>query len=578
MAKSVGLDIHARGVRAVELSGRGEKFKITRYADLDIESRGGVLDPDALREALTDLFKSGFSKNHVITAIEAHEAVVREIPVPFTNDDQIRKVIKFEAEHHLHNCDADDVVVQYTKVGETAESSNLLVFAVQKEAIARRVESLRASGAEPLAIDLDANAYYHAVHAAGLIAESPDCVLIHVGYRATEIIFVKGGAIRAMRSVRMGVDSIATGLARDMDIDMREADLKMAEIVDDTSGDLFVPTGDTLEVKAETEKSHAELERDMFTTKRAEFVSRLKREFVRSAAALRGGETPERVIAGGPGLRVGGLLDLLGERIGYTIEPFSPSTAFKYRPKNTSTEVFDAGASVAIGLAIKGIGGDSIGMDFRQEELQVANKFELLKNALAVTVTLLFLGLLVFSFYCVIKKKDLRRDRYEKMLTDAYQSFSEVTRKYNDLGDLVPRKVNANDVEAKGERYQAIGRFNRELRIMRRNLDKVTGSTKGIEPIKSALQIWNEIFVAVRKKHEELEFVDFESVEIKQDRVVLNVVLPSGAKADILDGALKEIAFLKAMEAVPGTLTPVRGTDYQRLRYEFKKKKRRRGR
>ena len=130
MARSVGLDIHPRGVRAVEVTGGRKSFRIAKYMEHSLTPRGGAPDPEELREALTDIFKNGkFSRHSVVTAVEAHETVVREIPVPFKADDQIRKVVKYEAEHHLHDCDADDVIVQYTKVGESAEGTNLLVFA-----------------------------------------------------------------------------------------------------------------------------------------------------------------------------------------------------------------------------------------------------------------------------------------------------------------------------------------------------------------------------------------------------------------------------------------------------------------
>ena len=52
MSKSVGLDIHERGVRAIELVSRGKTYKVTRYADYPLTARGGAPDPDELRDAL----------------------------------------------------------------------------------------------------------------------------------------------------------------------------------------------------------------------------------------------------------------------------------------------------------------------------------------------------------------------------------------------------------------------------------------------------------------------------------------------------------------------------------------------
>ena len=128
MGKSVGLEIHARGVRAVEVTGTGKKMRVQRYIDTMLVSRGGYPDPEELQDALNAIFKGAkFSTNHVVISLPADEAVVREIPVPFKSDDQIRKVIKYEAEHHLHDCDADDVIVQYTRIGESGDGVNRLL-------------------------------------------------------------------------------------------------------------------------------------------------------------------------------------------------------------------------------------------------------------------------------------------------------------------------------------------------------------------------------------------------------------------------------------------------------------------
>ncbi|MHC4133700.1 MAG: pilus assembly protein PilM [Planctomycetota bacterium] len=575
MARSVGLDIHPRGVRAVEVTGGRKSFRIARYTERSLTPRGGAPDPEELREALLEIFRGGkFSKHNVVTAVEAHDTVVREIPVPFKADDQIRKVVKYEAEHHLHDCDADDVIVQYTKVGESADGTNLLVFAARKDAIGRRIDYARSAGVEPLAMDLDALAAYYAVQAAGLFEDAPPCVLLEIGHRSIGMIFVVDGEVRALRSVRMGVDSIAHGLARDMDIDFTEADHKLTELSsDEDGGDLLLPL-ERLDDRKETEKSHAELERDLFHHKRDEFVARLKREFIRSSAALRGAGRPERVLVTGAGLQVPGLLELLGQRLGTAIDAFRPSEHFPCKLDGEAKEEFDAGAAVALGLALKGIGKVPVEIDFRQEELQVANKFELLKNSLAITVTLAFVGLLAFSFYCVIKKRALQDERFEPMLTNAFQSFSEAAAKYNGLGDKLIEsryQVDVGRIEQGGERPLAVRRFISELRRMKKRLHRVVGDDQGLPPLRSALQTWNDIFGIVSKNHEQIGYIDFESINITQERVRFNVVLPSIAEAEAyLEEPLKKV--LPDMELDGGLASePIKNTDFHRVPFNFRK-------
>ena len=101
MSKSVGLDIHARGVRVVEVQGRGRKVKVTRYVEKDVTPRGGALDPEELRDTLAEIFKSGFSKHHVVAGVDTSDTVVREIPVPFQSDDQMGKGDRLAAQEIL---------------------------------------------------------------------------------------------------------------------------------------------------------------------------------------------------------------------------------------------------------------------------------------------------------------------------------------------------------------------------------------------------------------------------------------------------------------------------------------------
>jgi len=570
MAKSVGLDIHERGVRAVEVTGRGKKLRVGRFIERAVTPRGGAPDPEEMHAALTEIFKH-FSKHHVIASVEANDTIVREIPVPFRADDQIRKVIKYEAEHHLHDCDADDVIVQYARVGESPEGTNLLVFAVRKDVIGRRIEYARGAGVEPLAMDLDALAFYGAVKAAGLLEESPTCVLLDIGHRSTGMVFVVEGAVRALRSVRLGVDSVAQGLARDMDIDAADADGKLAELSGEEQGDLLVPL-EPGAGKAETAKGHAELERDVFHRKRDDFAARLKREYVRSVAALRGGAAPSRVLATGPGLEMPGLLELLGHRLGVPVEPFRPSEAFSCK-LDGAAEAFDHHGAVALGLALKGVGHDALELDFRQEELKVANKFELLKSSLAVTVTLLFFGLLAFSGYCVLKMRTLDNERFVSVLDNAYKPFAAVADSYNGLGSLVEARhqVKPNEVETAGPRPEAVQRYLKALDRMKRHLHTIVGDTKGLPQITSALGVWNEIFGVVTKLHDQVDFIDFESINITQKMVTLVMVMPDAEAAVRLEEGLKKIPYLSEMELDPWSTTPLAGTNLQRITFAFKR-------
>jgi hypothetical protein len=363
-------------------------------------------------------------------------------------------------------------------------------------------------------------------------------------------------------------------MARDMEIDASEAVGKVEEISGEEQGDLLVPVHAD-EAKTDTRKGHAELERDVFHQKRDDFAARLKREYVRSVAALRGGAAPARVLATGPGVAMPGLLELLSHRFGVAVEPFRPSEAFPCK-LNGAAEPFDHNGAVALGLALKGVGHDPLDLDFRQEELRVANKFELLKNGLAVTVTLLFFGLLAFSGYCVFKTRQLDNERFASVLDNAYKPFQDVATSYNGLGSIIEARhhVKPNDVEISGPRPEAVKRYLRELERMKRNLHTIVGDTKGLPQITSALETWNQIFGVVAKLHDKIDFIDFETININQKMVTLVMVVADAEATQELEKGLKQVPYLADMELESWSLSPVMGTNLQKVTFNYKRNER----
>ena len=372
-------------------------------------------------------------------------------------------------------------------------------------------------------------------------------------------------------------------MAREMEIDFADADDKLTKISSGAdAGDLIIPADGGLDDKADSSKSASELERDMFQQKRDEFVSRLKREFVRSSAALRSDEDA-RIVVCGPGLRVPGLLDLLSEKIGQPMEVFRPSEHF-HGNLGDDKDAFDADATIALGLALHGIGATAKPLDFRQENLKVANKFELLKGALAVTVTLIFFALMATSAFYLTKKRQLESEEmFMRVRTDAYVPFNNIVTDYNSLGEaLVPKskRVDAEQVE-KGDGaswHLALKRIVRSLKKMERHLTKKAGG-EGLDPIHSALGRWNAIMGVIRKIHKEVEYIDVDSLDIEQAKVDLNIVVKDASTATKIKKAISAIDEMSDM--VPGddiTFNPIPNSKYGKVRLEWKQPKNRRRR
>jgi Tfp pilus assembly PilM family ATPase len=100
-------------VKVAVLEGSPKGAALKRFAESTYDiGPDGIISPamviDALRKALS---ACKAPRNAASLAVPAETCIVREITVPFTQDDQIRKVVKFEFEPHLHNNAIEEVIV-----------------------------------------------------------------------------------------------------------------------------------------------------------------------------------------------------------------------------------------------------------------------------------------------------------------------------------------------------------------------------------------------------------------------------------------------------------------------------------
>ena len=92
MARATGVQISGSAVRVLDLEGSGKKFKVRGYAESAVSSTEGDDRVAALGKALREAFKaSKASREHVILGLATRDCILREITIPFSNEEQIAK-------------------------------------------------------------------------------------------------------------------------------------------------------------------------------------------------------------------------------------------------------------------------------------------------------------------------------------------------------------------------------------------------------------------------------------------------------------------------------------------------------
>lgn len=395
MARATGLQITETAVRLIELDGTAAKFRIVTSGEAAIAAEAdGTRTPAAITTAVKACFKATKAgRERVILGMPASNTVIRELQLPFTDDAQIRKVIKFEFESHLPSGGIDDYVVAFHKISESNKRSRVLVFAVLKAQLRELLHAVNRAGVEAAQVDLDAAALSAAdLNACGADAEQGPVVLLDADEAATSVVVLESGRIRLVRSMRMGSETLARALTQDLG---EGAAVARAEAKNGLAAAAPFGVGSAEAVDGAT--SAADLREGIIADRRGEFQRRLGSEVRRSiSSVLLDGRISAVRLSGGASASP----ELAAELTGTLGAPASASGVFVSVEAQTTPELRRSHA-IALGLALKGLEHDPFRLDFRQEEFTVAHRFEHLRTPLVLgaALVLVLLGFLAIWQY-----------------------------------------------------------------------------------------------------------------------------------------------------------------------------------
>ena len=558
MPRAVGLDVGTRTLKLVELSGSPKAFKVQRFLVRTLPEGTGEEADAARAEMIRSLFaEAKVGKDDVCASFDSGATSFREITVPFREHDQIEKVVRFEAENHLHGQAIEDVIVNWVKVGETKDGSQILIFAAPKSELSADLAILRRAGIEPASIDLDATALYTACETTGVLNDHPSCVILEVGARTTTLILVDGGKLRSVRAFHAGSDSVTSQIQQDLSLPAGEAQSRaMRSGVSDPDA-LLIPAMQTA-VK-ETAKSLRELESDTASQRREDFVRKIHRELTRSLTAARIENQPQVILLAGGGSLLPGLRETLAEKTGLPVTPLALLERLGFRTGGTEPEFDEAVSPVAIGCALKVLGADPLGIELRQEEFRPTNTFDVVRAALVTAVTLLAV-LLGGLYYLSTRRADAEREKFltakDSVCRKAATILSEIEKSYfRDVKGLPPAEV---DKKAKGvlenipsdENYLVAVR--NQLVRRYRELETELNLSKDIPQIESALKVWVEIYTSFNLvDRASLGWFRITKMSISQSQANMTVELDNDSNIDKLVDSLAANEYLRGRAKNP---------------------------
>ena len=548
MAKAIGLDIGSRTVKLVELDGSPKKFRVSKFVVRDIPGDGGGAEGEVVTETIAAVLKEAKALKDTITAaIDSGTVVIREILVPFRDEDQIRRVLRYEAEAHLHNFAIEDVVVDYVKVGEVQDQSKILIFAAPKDRVRERIGYLNGAGVDPMHLGLDLISLFNAAKATGAFERNPDAVILDMGATTTSIVFVRDGELKGVRSLRSGSESVTRVLAQELSVDTDSAREMSARGENrPRDDDLLAPLDiDDDEDGPETEKTASQLETAIVQQRHDDFLGRLHRETTRSLAAYSVDLDVGAIYVTGGASRTSGIRERLRERFELPVEYLDFLGDGDHAIDVRDHDKANAQIGVAMGCALRGLGEAGLVVEFRRDDLRYTRKFDLIKVSLACTVSLVFLLLFLSALKTV---KSLENGRNELQSALRYLNDTYVSQTKADYQTVLGDEAKKLPAETK-DLHLALPTWMSQLNTIYRHIRNDMGyDVQDIPPIRSALVIWNDVFKKLAEVRDQLGYVLIEDIDVKQKRFRIRGLIGDRQMVDVIAAQIESLGYVENLE------------------------------
>ncbi|MFM7321494.1 MAG: type IV pilus assembly protein PilM, partial [Armatimonadota bacterium] len=245
-------------MKAVEVSGAGSGLKVTALG-IDntpegLISQGVVVDPKLLGTAIKSLLaKSGVrSRKCVVSVGGAAAMVVRVVEVPKMSAGELAETMKWQIEQYVP-FPASEVELSYQKIDDPVADADpnapmeVLIAVAQRDMITRHIETLKAAGLEPFAVDVEPLSAGRAL--INLSKEGYDqknVVVVNIGFSLTDVGIFKNGTLRFPRTIPLGGDNLTRAIAEKLGLgldaaedDKREVAAVLMDLIESGEADLF---------------------------------------------------------------------------------------------------------------------------------------------------------------------------------------------------------------------------------------------------------------------------------------------------------------------------------------------------
>lgn len=241
----IGVDFGTSSIKVVELSYRNQKAFLENYGVVDLsqvmreeDSKDGksLAYEQKLRNSLAELIK----KMQLRTGIDAYVSIpgfsglITIIELPEMKDDELAKAIQFEAHKYIPSS-LDEIAMSWEIISRTHKNSltseenqkqvpgkiRVLLVAAPKKEIERYDGLVSGLNFSVNAIELETFSITRSL----TDEDQGAYLIIDIGSRATNMVLVEKGIVRANRNIDVGGNEVTTSIADGMNISRQRAEI-----------------------------------------------------------------------------------------------------------------------------------------------------------------------------------------------------------------------------------------------------------------------------------------------------------------------------------------------------------------
>lgn len=418
MGKAVGVELNESRVKVIAVEANSKRTRILAYHEeaipVDPAKTWDVLAVESLKKAFT---ASKISRGKVVASIDSGDAILRDVSLPFKEEDKIRKTIHAELESLIHNYTIEDLVVDYFKTGETDKGTVLMAAAVPKALVEKRLALFTQGGLDPVSLDLDVSALFNTFAHVGAIDTDDPLLVLYGTPKYTKILLVEKKRPTSIRTIRFSMPTKES-------IAKEQEERKKASMWETHEVEHEIP------IVVLEDDEHAKFSDLDFDTQ-SSLMEILAKEISRFLLANAATASPTKILLTGE-YENEDAAHLLEAATAIPVKTFDllevVDHPFAKDGGNRSAKV-----AVPLGLALKGCDVDVLGMDFRKERFSYGKKFETLKTTAFVTVELIIVFLATIALHLHFKKRDLRA--MEKQVLEYHNDVWELVSQEKRLAD-----------------------------------------------------------------------------------------------------------------------------------------------